>query len=141
MPLRRSGSPTAFWDGATTFNQATNPRGGLAVPAAGTSQAVLIPRGGESLALFIAVSGATTVTLEAAHHGANTSEGNEPDSKNPPATGSFYAVSYLNTPVSAVFAGAGTSCVLVADFAPGWIRLRSSQGPLTITAGYEVTGD
>jgi hypothetical protein len=141
MPLRRTGSPTAFWDGATTFNQATNPRGGSAVSAAGTSQAVLIPRGGESLALFISVSGASTVSLEAAHHGANTAEGNEPDSKNPPATGLFYPVSYIGTAVSAVFAGAATICILVPDFAPGWIRLRSSQGPINITAGYEVVGD
>jgi hypothetical protein len=101
MALRRSGSPTAFWDGTTAFNQSTNPQGGTGVTAAGTSRAAFLPRDGESLALFIAVNGATTITLEAAHHGANTAEGNE----------------------------------------PSWIRLRSSQGPLTITAGYEIVGD
>jgi hypothetical protein len=141
MALRRSGSPTAFWDGTTAFNQSTNPQGGTGVTAAGTSRAAFLPRDGESLALFIAVNGATTITLEAAHHGANTAEGNEPNQSSPPATGSFYPVSYLGTAVSAVFAAAGNICILVPDFEPSWIRLRSSQGPLTITAGYEIVGD
>jgi len=122
---RRAGSPTAFWNN-------------VAVGAAGTSTPVYLPRGVEQIAIYATVSGATTLTLEAAHHGALTAEGNEPSQNNPPST--FYSVQYINTAVQLVFAGAGSIANIVPDFEPVWIRLRSA-GAVTITAGFEVTGD
>src|SRR5690348_9092143 len=122
MP-RRVGSPNKFWN-----NQA--------VLANGVSSAVILPRGSEQVVINITVSAATTVSLEVAHHGTLTPEGNEPDESNPPST--FYQLYYIDTPVQVVFTIAGSAALIVPDFEPEWIRLRSS-GAATITAGYEVT--
>jgi hypothetical protein len=124
MP-RRVGSPNKLWNAAV-------------VAPGGTSTAVALPRGVEQVLVNITVNAATTVSLEVAHHGALTAEGNEPDQSTPPAT--FYQLYYIDTAVQIVFASAGSAAILVPDFEPAWIRLRSS-GAATITAGFEVTGD
>lgn len=136
----RAGSATAFWDGTSTFNQSTNPGGGVTVSAGGTSKKVIMARGAEQVTLFVTVSAATTVSLEAAHHGALTAEGNEPDASSPPADAAFGTVYYINTPCSITFASAGTVAMIIPDFEPAWVRLRSS-AVATITAGFELTGD
>lgn len=122
---RRTGSTTAFWNSAV-------------VGANGVSTARMVPRGSEQLAIYVTTSGATTITLQVAHHGDLTAAGNEPDESSPPAT--WFNVSYLNTPLTLTFAGAGSAAMIVPDFEPAWIRLLSSAAA-TITAGYEITGD
>jgi hypothetical protein len=126
MP-RRAGSPTAFWNNA-------------AVGVNGASSAILMARDFQQISIYVTSSAATTITVEAAHHGALTPEGNEPDASTPPAT--FGTLFYMNdaTPVRLVLAGAGTQALIVPDFAPAWIRLRSSAAA-TITAGFELAGD
>jgi hypothetical protein len=126
MPVvyRRSGSPDSLWKNAT-------------VGVNGKSTAVLLSRATDQLAVYITVSAATTVTLEVAHHGALTPEGNEPNQASPPA--SWFTCYYVNTAVQIAFASAGSAAIIVPDFEPAWIRL-SSSAAATITAGHEVTG-
>jgi hypothetical protein len=122
---RRVGSLNKLWN-----NQA--------VLLNGVSNAVNLPRGVEQVSIFITVSAATTVSLEVAHHGSLTSEGNEPDESSPPST--WFQFYYIDTPVQVAFTTPGSAVLNVPDFEPEWIRLRSSAAA-TITAGYEVTGD
>jgi hypothetical protein len=122
---RRTGSITSFWNNAV-------------VGVAGTSTARMVPRGSEQLAIFVTTSAATTITLQAAHHGDLTAAGNEPDESSPPTT--WFNLSYLNTPLTMTFASAGSAAMIIPDFEPAWIRLLSSAAA-TITAGYEITGD
>ena len=94
----------------------------------------------EHLVVYVTTSAATTITLEVAPHSQLTSEGVWPEG----ATGStwFQLVNNAVTasPVQHVFAGAGSAAILVPDFAPGMLRLKTS-GAATITAGYESIGD
>lgn len=123
MPLRRSGNPTSLWNN-------------VAVGANGTSNAVELARSSDQLVIYVTTSGATTITLETAHSGAVSSEGVLSDT----ATTDWGPLYYINTdsPVELVLAGAGSASWIVPDFAPGWIRLRSSAA-VTLTAGHEVT--
>lgn len=140
MPTRIHGSPTGFWDGTTTFNQVTNPGGGLTVGVGGTSKPQNIARGNDEMMIYVTVSAATTVTVEVGHHGAPTAEGSEPDAATPPAT--FHQLHYTSTatPVQLVFAGAGSFAIQIPDIAFNWIRLRTSAAA-NITAGWEASGD
>lgn len=121
MPLRRSGNPTSLWNN-------------VAVSANGTSNAVELARSADQIAIYITVSGATTVSLETAHSGAVTSEGVLSDT----ATSDWGQLYYIDTPLQIQFTAAGSVSWIVPDFEPGWIRLRSSNA-VTITAGHEVT--
>jgi hypothetical protein len=125
MAVRRVGSPNKLWNNT-------------AVGVGGTSTPVLLPRGSEQIVFYITVGGATTVSVEVAHHGSLAANGEEPDQSNPPAT--FFPISYINTVCNVVFAGAGSAALLIPDFEPAWIRLRSTAAT-TITAGYEVSGE
>lgn len=121
MP-RRAGDINAFWDN-------------VAVGAGGTSNVVELPRGIDHLALWITVSGATTVSLEAAHSGEVTSEGILPDTN----AANWAQIVYTNVPVQHIFAGAGSICLMIPDFEPAYIRLKSTSA-VTITAGWEAAG-
>jgi len=125
MAVRRFGSPTSFWNAA-------------AVLANGVSSVVEVPREAEQVLFLISVSAATTVSVEVAHHGVLTPEGNEPDHSTLPTI--FFPLLYIETPVQYVFAGSGAAAFIVPDFEPSWVRLRSS-GAATITAGHEGTGE
>lgn len=125
MAVRRTGSPTSFWNN-------------VAVGVAGVSNVVEVPRGAEQVAVFVTVSAATTVTVQIAHHGANTSQGSEPDHGVLPTN--FFNLYYINTACQIVFAAAGSIAMIIPDFEPNWIRL-SSSAAATITAGHEVTGE
>lgn len=127
MALRRVGSPTSLWNN-------------VAVGVGGVSNPVLLPREGAQVCVFISVSAATTVSLQVAHHGALTAEGNEANAGTPPDTNSFYTLYYIDTPIQVAFTVAGKAAIIVPDFEPGWIRL-SSSAAATITAGHEITGD
>ncbi len=119
---RRSGDKNALWDNAVTG-------------AGGFSNPVEVARGAEALAIYITVSGATTVKLQAAHSNDVTAEGVSPDA---PDT-VWHDVVYTNVACSNVFSGAGSVALIIPDFVPGWIRL-SSSASVTATAGYETTG-
>lgn len=122
MTIRRVGDKNAFWDAATTG-------------AAGVSTAVEVARGLEQFAVYVTVSGATTITVQVAHHGDVTSEGLEPEGN----VGVWHDLYYLDTAISTVFAAAGSRVLMIPDFAPAWVRLKSSAS-VTATAGWEGTG-
>src|SRR4051794_26328921 len=111
MGNRIHGSPTGFWDGTTVFNQSTNPGGGSTVSAGGTSKPANIGRGDDQMVIYVAVSAATTISLQVAHHGAATAEGGEPDASTPPTT--WHTLYYINsaTPVQIVAAAAGNFAI------------------------------
>jgi hypothetical protein len=121
MAGRRSGRATALWNnvaaGANTFS---NP--------------VEVMRGAENLTIFVSASAATTVSVQVAHSSELSSEGVSPDSSNVDWMDAYY----LNTPVQLVLAGAAKAALLVPDFGPGWIRLKTSAA-VTLTAGYEAS--
>lgn len=124
MP-RRSGATNKFWNNA-------------AVGINGVSTAAILPRGSEQIAIYVTVSAATTISVEVAHHGNLTADGQEPDQSSPPAN--FFQLYYIDSPVQIVFASAGSAAIIIPDFEPEWVRLRSSAAA-TITAGYEITGE
>jgi len=125
MAVRRTGSPTSFWNAAS-------------VGIGGNSSVVEIPRGAEQIGIYITVSAATTISAQIAHHGVLNPDGTEPDHSTLPT--SWFQLYYINTPVQIVFSSAGSAALIVPDFEPNWIRL-SSSAAATITAGHEVTGE
>jgi hypothetical protein len=122
MAGRRTGDRNAFWNNA--------PSG-----ANGVSSVVKLSRGADTLALYITVSAGTTVSLEAAHSGDISAEGTLPDALD---ASSWAPVMYTNIPIQHVFSAAGSIVLLVPDFTPAFVRLRSLAA-VTITAGYETT--
>lgn len=118
---RRSGSPTSFWNN-------------VSVGVSGVSTAVEVMRDSDQFCVFITSSGATTVSLEVAHSGAINADGTLTDL----VVSDWGQLYYINTPVQMVFSSAGSVAMIVPDFEPGWVRLRSSAAA-TITAGHEVT--
>jgi len=121
MPGRRSGSPIGFWDN-------------VAAGANSVSTAVEVMRDADQLAIFVTVSGATTISVECAHSGAVNDDGTLTDD-NASDWGQLY---YIDTPLQIAFSSAGSISLIIPDFEPGWIRLRTSNA-VTITAGHEVT--
>lgn len=121
--------------GVVTALAATNLAGGL--DESRTSSAVEIPRFAENLALYLNASAATTLTLQVAHSGTPTSEGIAADAN----AGNWMPVYLVGDALAVTFSGAGTRCVLIPDFVPGWIRLVSSNGNVLITAGWEIISD
>lgn len=119
----RTGDKNAFWDNA-------------AVGAAGLSNIVEIGRGVENIAIFVTASGATTITVLAAHSGDITSQGILPDDS--PA--GFGAVKYIVDPLTITFAAAGSQVLLVPDVPFAFIQLQSSAAA-TITAGWMGSGE
>ena len=144
MAMRRSGTPTSFWDGATTYNATTNPGGGVAVTAQGLSKKVRIGRDMDQIAIYI-TNGTTTgvFTPLIAHSGALTAEGNEANEASPPADAAFMPIYYAGstTAVASPSLTSGLTCVLqIPDWVAGWIVLKSAGGGGSITAGYEAVG-
>lgn len=122
MP-RRSGDKNQLWDN-------------FAVGVSGVSNVAELPRRIESFAIYVTTSAATTVSVEVAHSGDLNSDGTLSDAN----AGVWYVSYYLNTPLQIVFASAGSASMIVPDFVPGWIRLRSTAAA-TITAGWEGIGE
>lgn len=106
----------------------------MAASANSVSTAVEVMRDTDQLAIYITSSGATTISLEVAHSGAVNPDGTGSDS-NASDWGQLY---YLDTPIQIAFTSAGSLAMIVPDFEPGWIRLRTSAAA-TLTAGHEVT--
>lgn len=141
MATRIHGSPTDFWDGTTVYNAGTNPRGGTTVGIGGYSAWVNLSRGNDQMLIYATVSAAATLTLEVGHHGAATSDGNEPNAASAPA--SSFPLSYINTgtPIQIVAAGAGSFAIQIPDISFQWCRLKTSAALATVTAGWEATGE
>lgn len=144
----RHGARAGFWDGTTTFNQSTNPIGGVAVPAGATSKPVNAGRAADNFAFFITCSGAATFTLQAAMQGDFSSEGVWADESTPPAT--FFDFWYLgnsalgnSTPITLTFTTSASLATLVPDWEPMWCRLKRTDGgaAVTVTAGWEIQAD
>ena len=121
--MSRYGDRNSFWDNA-------------AAGANSVSNAVELSRSSENLAIYVTVGGATTITVEAAHPGDVTNEGILADG----AAGDWGQVVYNVDPIQFVFAGAGSRVLLVPDFAPSWVRLRTSAA-VTITAGHLTSSE
>lgn len=153
MATRRHGSTTAFFDGTSTFNQGTNPRGGVNVPAGAFSQPVNIGRSGDNFSFFVKVTGApafaTQWFLQLAQMGNESGQGVYPDQSAPPTD--WYDAYYLgtagvgnSTPIRIdIPSGGGNIMSIVPDFTNGWVRLRRSDANAncTVQAGFEVQGD
>jgi hypothetical protein len=151
MPGRPTGSPTAFWDGATTYNATTNPGGGLAVTANAVSKSSRIPYDVDQVTIYVFANAATTISVEVAHWGTLTSEGDQPDGSTPASSTSFYPFYYGGgtpgaltlalpatvTPTTAGFAAA----IEIPDWTAVWLRLRSSGANVNLTAGWEGRAD
>ncbi len=120
--VRRAGDKDSLW-------------GNVVTGAAGVSTAIEIPRGAESLAVYITVSAATTVKLQVAHGGDYSAEGILSDT----ADTVWHDVYYAGTLQQIVFAAGGSAVLMVPDWVSGWIRLVSSAS-VTATAGWETTG-
>jgi len=119
--MRSSGSPTAFWNN-------------VAAGAGATSTAVELMRSTGQIALYITTNGATTITVECAHSGALNSDGTVNDTN----ASNWGPVVLITDAIQWVANGAGRVVLLIPDFAPRWIRLKTSNA-VTLTAGYEVT--
>lgn len=119
----RHGSPTAFWNN-------------VAAGANATSSEVVISRGVENLVLYVTGNGATTITVEAAHGGAVTTQGILPEG----VATAWGPLFYLNDAVTITLAGAGTVVKILPDFVGGLLRLRTSAA-VTLTAGLEMAGE
>jgi hypothetical protein len=153
MAARRHGSRTAFFDGSTTFNQATNPRGGVSVPAGATSQPVNIGRSADNFSFFVQVTGApafaTQWFLQVGHMGSESSQGIYPDESTAPTV--WYDAYYLGTSGAGnstairidIPSGGGAIMSYVPDFNSGWVRLHrtDANAACTVTAGWELQGD
>lgn len=127
MAKVRGGNATAFWNNA-------------AVGAGGTSNAVELSRGTDHLAIYITVSGATTVTLEAAVSQQTSTEGVWTENAGSNGFATFIDSQNTASPVQYVFSGSGSACIRISDFVPRVVRLKSSAA-VTATAGYETTGE
>jgi hypothetical protein len=123
MAARRSGSPTSFWN-----NVVVSPNG--------VSNAVEVARRSDMIGIYVTANGATTISVEVAHTGALNADGTTNDAN----ASNWGQLWYTNVEVKLVLASPGSACLLIPDFEPAWIRLKSSAGA-TITAGHEVTGD
>jgi hypothetical protein len=124
MDARRRGSTTAFWNN-------------IAVGSGGVSNEVAVGREITQVAIYVNSSAATTVTIQVAHHGNLDSSGLDPDHDS--VVRDYHDLVYTNIPIQLVFASAGKQAVIIPDFEPEWLRLKSSAAS-TITAGWEATG-
>lgn len=119
----RYGDKNAFWDN-------------VAAGAGSASNAVQIGRRIENVAIFVTTSGATNITVEAAHSGDITSEGILPE-----GDGSVWGqLRYLNDTLTLALAGAGNGVMLIPDIPFEFIRLRTSAA-VTLTAGWMGQGE
>lgn len=141
MATRIHGSPTGFWDGTTLYNSGTNPGGGSTVGAGQYSAWQNISRSNDQILFYVAVSAATTITVEVGHHGAPTADGNEPNAASAPVASSVFYYINSGTPVQIVAAGAGSFALQLPDVAFQWCRLKTSGALATVTAGWEATGE
>ncbi len=119
MARRRYGNRTAFWNNA--------------VVGANGKSAELEVGYAENLAIYITVSQATTVTVEA---GFAVDDQPDQGSDSGEAWGTLVSEGVVQ---ERVFSAAGTAVILIADFVPGWVRLSNLTAATTITAGYEAS--
>lgn len=130
MAVERTGSPTAFWNAVAS------------VASSSTSNIVNVARWNEQIVIYVKCDqGATVFNVEVAHHGALTADGNEPDESSKPADANFYPLNYLLETMVITTNASGVGTILIPDFEPEWVRLRSVSLTTNVTAGYEATGE
>jgi hypothetical protein len=135
MALRRSGSPTAFWNGANVGINALSTK-------------VRIGRDTDQVTIFITNGNGATNTFQplVAHSGSLTTEGNEPTEDTPPADAAFMPILYAGnggtaTIVTAALGASGTIAIMIPDWTAGWLCLKNLVATSTgVTAGYEAIG-
>lgn len=125
MAISRTGQRAGFWN-----------NDGASVGAASTVQA--IPEGMETICIWLNVSAATTITVEVASDVDITAEGIESDFV--AGSGNWAPLFYNDIEVKATFTSAGIRAIIIPDFCPRYIRLKTSSAA-TITAGWEALGE
>ncbi len=129
--IRRHGQPDGFWGQYSTQIYQN-------VPASGTSNIVQLGQGTDQFVAYINVNGPTTITVQVAPAGALTSDGSDPNY--PPPASAFMNLYWNATPINVTFTAptGGTAALIVPDFAPGWVRLTTTNAVGAI-CGWEVS--
>jgi hypothetical protein len=133
---RRYGQIVGFWG---TISPTTGLPVAEAVGVGGLSRAVYLDTAIDiGLGVLLDVGAATTITVLAAHSSQLSPSGDEPDRSTAPTASLFYPVQWNATSSALTFAGAGTAYLLIPQFIPGWVRLKSSAAA-NIIGGYEAS--
>jgi len=126
MAIRRHGVINGFWgfDSITKENTGVN----------GTSRPQFFGFAVDQIALFVQADMPTDITVQVAHTPALTSDGVNP-SDVPTNWGDLY---YINTGTAVTMSMvSGTRVLIIPDFVPGWVRLKSSND-VGCLAGWET---
>lgn len=124
--IRRHGQPDGFWGDGTT-KEATG--------ANQASRAVQLGQAVDQFIFYVTVDAATTITVQVAHSGEPDVDGTGPQA---PASSSYMNLYWIDKPITMTFGGAGSTSMIVPDFASGWVRLVSSNN-VNCLAGWEVS--
>ena len=124
--IRRHGQPDGFWGSGTT-KELTGVNG--------ASRAVALGQATEQFVFYVAVDGATTIKVQVAHSGEPSADGTGPQ---PPASSAYQDLYWVTTQVQFTFSGAGAIASTIPGFAPGYVRLVSSNS-VNCLAGWEVS--
>lgn len=149
MATYRHGQRDGLFDGVTTFNQSTNPKGGVNVPAGATSQYVEVGRSADNACVYISASAACSFVVQVAHAGSQNADGTFPDEDQ--QTYVWHDLYYLGTVGTGnstlvridIPTGGGAIASQIPDWESGWMRLRRSDAgaAVTVTAGWELQSD
>lgn len=124
--IRRHGQPDGFW-GVGTTQEVTG--------AGGASRAVQLGQAVSQFIVYLDVSDATVITIQAAHSGEPDVDGTGPQL---PESSTYKNLYWKADPMTITFTGSGSRAVIVPDFTPGWVRLTSSNS-VSCLAGWEVS--
>lgn len=98
--------------------------------------------GYDNFAVFLTVSGPTSIVLCIANEDPPSSEGVPEDSPHYEATTNiFLPAFYLDTQLRWDFSQAGAMAILIPDFTPLYSRLKNLTAGVTITASWLASGD
>lgn len=123
---RLLGDQNAFWvPGGSGANN------GTAVGAGGVSSAVRIARV-ENLVIWVASSGATTITVQVAHSGDVSAQGIDPDD----SAGVWHNLYYGTQIQTVTFTAAGQQAIIIPDVSFEWLRLSNLTAGVNLTAGW-----
>lgn len=124
--IRRHGQVDGFW-GQDGVAEETG--------ASGTSRPVQLGQAVDQFVFYVDVSGATVITVEVAHSGEPAADGTGPEA---PADADYKALYWMDKAINFTFTGSGSAAIIVPDFTPGWVRLKSSND-VSCLAGWEVS--
>jgi len=88
----------------------------------------------------VTTNAATTISIEVAPRFTTSGEGVWSEEESGATWYTLVTPGASASPVQHVFGTAGSAAILISDFVPGQVRLKTS-GAATLTAGYETIGD